>query len=178
MAHCGGFGILAAVLGVLFVAKLVRRIVRHRMGYGGGCGHRGGFGRRGFGRGPGGSWWLRGVFAKLDTTPGQEREIRNAIEDFQRTARDAKDGLRGARSHLATAMKGADLDESAFVQANATAEDAATKVKDAMAAALRRVHAVLDPHQRTRLADLIERGRGGWRRGGGGFGGPYRDAAM
>lgn len=177
MAHCGGLGIVAAVLGVIFVARLVRRLVFYRMGYaGGGCGprgfRRGPFGR---GRGPGGSWWLRAVFSKLDTTPGQEREIRSAIEDFQRTAYEAKDGLRGARSHLATAIKSPEFDESAVVQANATAEDATTKVKDAMAAALRRVHAVLDPHQRARLADLLERGPRDFR---GGWGGPYRGGAV
>jgi len=109
---------------------------------------------------------------KLDTTPGQEREIRSAIEDFQREAYAAKDGLKGAREHLARAMGHDEFDESAVVEARATAEDATGKVKDALASALRRVHAVLDSKQRERLAALLARGP----RSSGGWGGPYRDA--
>lgn len=185
MAHCGGFGIAAGILGAVMLFKLVRALVwRRRMmhfaGYeGGGCGHRGrGWGgppwaRRGWSRGPGNSFWLRAVFAKLDTTPGQEREIRSAIEDFQREAHGAKDGLRGARTKLAEAIGPDELDESKLVEARATAEDVTGKVKDAFAASLRRIHAILDPKQRERLAELLAKGprfRGGW-------GGPYRDAA-
>lgn len=184
MAHCGGFGVAAGILGAVMLFKLVRALVwRRRMmhfggGYerGGGCGHRGFRGRWGGGpwaRGPGNSFWLRAIFAKLDTTPGQEREIRSAIEDFQREAHGAKDGLRDARGKLAEAIGPDELDESKLVEARATAEDVTGKVKDAFAASLRRIHAVLDPKQRERLAELLAKGprfRGGW-------GGPYRDAA-
>jgi len=47
-------------------------------------------------------------------------------------------------------------------------------MKEALAGALRRIHAILDPRQRERLAEILSRGpryRGGW-------GGPYRDAAI
>ncbi len=179
MAHCGGFGLAAGIIGAVMVFKLIRALFwRRRMmhyGYeGGGC-HRGGFGRRGwggpFGRGPGGSFWLRMLFSRLDTTPGQEREIRSAIEDFQREARTAKEGLGGAREKLAQAFGGEQLDESVLIEAQASAEDVTGKVKEAFAAALRRVHAVPDPKQRERMAELIAKGPGfrGW-------GGPYRGA--
>ena len=164
MALCG-IGIAAGVIGV--VALVRRFILARRFG-----GRR--FGGHGWGRGPGASFWLRAIFARLDTTPGQEREIRSAIEEFQTQARSAKDGLKGAREHLAKAMGGGAFDESALIEASATAEDASGKVKDALAAALRRIHGVLDARQRERLAALLARGprfRGGW-------GGPYRDAAI
>ncbi|MBX3227906.1 MAG: periplasmic heavy metal sensor [Labilithrix sp.] len=172
MALCG-IGIAAGVIGVV---ALVRRFLfrRHYARFGGGgyaCGPRGGARWR---RGPGGSFWLRAVFARLDTTPGQEREIRSAIEDFQTQARAAKEGLKGAREHLAKAVGAEAFDESALVEASATAEDATGKVKEALAATLRRIHAVLDAHQRERLAELLARGprfRARW-------GGPYRDAAV
>ncbi|MFO0739291.1 MAG: periplasmic heavy metal sensor [Labilithrix sp.] len=180
MAHCGGFGIAAGIIGAVMVWKLVRALFwRRRMmhyGHGGDCGRRGhlrgGWGGPPWMRGPGSSFWLRAIFSKLDTTPGQEREIRSAIEDFQREARAAKDGLTGAREKLAQAFGASDLDEAALVEARASAEDVTDKVKDAFAGALRRIHAVLDPKQRERLAELIAKGPRfrSW-------GGPYRDAS-
>jgi uncharacterized membrane protein len=179
MAHCGGFGIAAGIIGAVLLFKLVRGLVwrrryMHFAGYegGGGCGPRG-FRRGPWARGPGGSWWLRAVFAKLDTTPGQEREIRSALEDFQREAKSAKDGFKGAREKLAQAFGPNEIDESVLVEARASAEDVTGKVKDSFAGALRRIHAVLDPKQRERLAELIAKGPRfrSW-------GGPYRDASV
>ena len=143
-------------------------------GYAGGCGSRGRWGGGPpWARGPGNSFWLRAIFSKLDTTPGQEREIRSAIEDFQREARTAKDGLKGAREKLAQAFGPEALDEAVLIEARASAEDVTDKVKDAFATALRRIHGVLDPKQRERLAELLEKGPR-FRR----WGGPYRDASV
>ncbi|HVH46626.1 MAG TPA: periplasmic heavy metal sensor [Labilithrix sp.] len=149
--------------------------------HGGGCrgeagedghGHRG-WGRwGGFGRGPGRSFWLRGLFARLDTTPGQEREIRAAIEEFQTAARGAKDGLKDARADLARAIGSETFDEVAVAEASARVDGATSHVKDALTAALKRAHGVLDAHQRQRLAELLTNGPGFGRRG---WGSPYRD---
>ena len=124
--------------------------------------------------GPGGSFWLRGLFARLDTTPGQEREIRAAIEEFQTAARAAKDGLRTVRGDLARAVRGESFDEVAAGEASVRANVATSAIKDALEASLKRVHAVLDAHQRERLAELLEEGPGFGRR----WGNPYRDAAL
>jgi Spy/CpxP family protein refolding chaperone len=149
-------------------------------GGGGGGDHYSGWGRRGgfgggFGGGPGGSFWLRALFSRLDTTPGQEKEIRSAIEDFQRTAREAKEGLKSARENLANAIKGEEVDEVALGEANNRADATATQIKDALTNALKRVHATLDANQRGRLADLLAKGPGFGRRG---WGNPYRDASL
>jgi Spy/CpxP family protein refolding chaperone len=123
---------------------------------------------RGRGGGPGRSRFLRGIFARLDTTPGQEREIRAAIEELQTQARSAREKVRGAREGLARALRGDAVDDAAFVELRARAEDVASEMHRAFEAALRRVHAILDPAQRERLAALLERGPfGRW-------GGPYR----
>ncbi|MBX3260651.1 MAG: periplasmic heavy metal sensor [Labilithrix sp.] len=194
---------MAALAGVIGVFAVVRGLALHRRFGGGGgpwalaaCGPsfggrggrcdgrdaagwgRGGWGRRGWGGwgrsgGLGGSFWLRAVFARLDTTPGQEREIRGALEDLQRTARDARDGLKGARADLARAVRGESFDRDAAAEAGGRADAAVATAKDAALSALERVHAVLDPHQRERLAALLAEGPGGGRR----RGGPYRDAA-
>ncbi len=130
------------------------------------------------GGGVGRSFWLRGIFARLDTTPGQEREIRSAIEELQRVAREAKDGLRDARDDLSKAVLGDTFDDFAVGHASERADAAASKVKEAFGAALKRVHAVLDRGQRERLAAILARGpRWGGSRAGfapPGFGGPYR----
>src|SRR5262245_53421455 len=107
MALCS-IAIAAGVVGLFAVAK--RWIFRRRFapwafsacgpGFGdhGGCGRWANRERHGFedwsrGAGRAGrSFWLRGVFSRLDTTPGQEREIRSAIEELQKSAREARNG--------------------------------------------------------------------------------------
>ena len=126
-------------------------------------------GRRGGGIGR--SLWLRHVFARLDTTPGQEREIRSAIEDLREQARDARAGAKDAREDLANAVRGDSFDDAAFGKAESRADATIAQMKGAFAAALQRIHAVLDPHQRERLADLLAKGPGFRSRGGT----PYRD---
>ncbi|MDB4943100.1 MAG: hypothetical protein JWP97_2634 [Labilithrix sp.] len=180
----------AGVFGILSIAKgmfLRRRFARLAFD-GGGCGprgsapfgghHRGGRGwapwaRRGIGR----SFWLRAVFARLDTTPGQEREIRAALEDMQERARDAKTSLPEARTNVARAVRGDEVDLGALEAASARLDATSEMMKDAFNGALKRIHAVLDSRQRERLADLIGKGFGhrGWGRNeGSGEGGPYR----
>lgn len=191
----GVVGVVAAVRGLMF-----RRRFRaygpwafaacgptlgagcHGAGYGDGDRHdsrrrrdRGWGGGFGFAAGPGGSFWLRALFARLDTTPGQEREIRAAIEELQSTARDAKAGIMAGREELATAVGGESFDESALGEASGRADAAAARVKDAFAVTLKRIHAVLDARQRERLAELLAKGPGFRRRG---WGNPYRDAAV
>ena len=144
MALCS-IGIAAGIIGVVLLVK--RAFFRRRFGYGGGgCGHRGHWRGRhgGGGYGPGRSWWLRGLFARLDTTPGQEREIRSAIEEVQRVAREAKQGVFGSRENIAKAVAGDVFDPSAIDDASAQLDAATARVKEAFRASLEKVHAVLD----------------------------------
>jgi Spy/CpxP family protein refolding chaperone len=194
MALCS----IAVAVGIVGVVALVKRAFFRRrwmmgmtggapwgMAYAGGCGsgfggHRppewGGSppwsrGSRGAGSGPGGSFWLRAVFSKLDTTPGQEKEIRAAVEEVQREAREAKDELRASREGVARAVAGETFDEIAIGEASVKLDAATARVKNAMEASLRRIHAVLDARQRERLAELLERGPRP-------FGGPYRSGGI
>jgi hypothetical protein len=124
----------------------------------------------GFRRGPGRSFWLRALFARLDTTPGQEREIRAAIEEFQTAAWAAKDGVKEARNDVGRAIGGESFDDSAIAEASARFDTTALHVREALTAALKRVHAVLDDKQRQRLAELLTKERPF----GPPWGGPYR----
>jgi len=196
MAMCS----IAVAAGILGVVAMVKGLVfRRRFGHlafaGGPCGGGafGGYGGEGEGRswggrgfrrwgrgghggGIGGSFWLRMLYARLDTTPGQEREIRAALEELRERARDAKLGMLETRENLGRSVAGEEFDTSAFESVSARLDATSEKMKDAAASALKRIHGVLDPKQRERLADLISKGAfGRWSRGGGG--GPYRGGA-
>jgi Spy/CpxP family protein refolding chaperone len=186
---CSTIAVTAGIVGVLVLVKALfrRRFARACGGGHAACGpsfYDGHDGPRGFGgwggfrRGPGKSFWLRALFSRLDTTPGQEREIRAAIEEFQKTAREAKEGLTATRTDIARAVAGESFDDVAIAEAGTRVDDVSTKVKEAFASAMKKVHAVLDPKQRERLADLLTNGPGWGRWGrGGGWGGPYRGGA-
>jgi Spy/CpxP family protein refolding chaperone len=134
-------------------------------GGGAGAGHSGGIG---------GSFWLRMLYTRLDTTPGQEREIRAAIEELRERARDAKSGMLETRESLGKSIAGEEFDTAAFEAVSARVDATSEKMKDAASSALKRIHGVLDAKQRERLADLVSNGAfGRWGRRGGG-GGPYR----
>lgn len=197
MAMCS-IAVAAGILGVVALVKglVFRRRFAHMAFAGGPCGG-GGFGgyggagdgppwggggfrrwgRGGRGGGIGGSFWLRMLYARLDTTPGQEREIRAALEELRERARDAKSGMLETRENLGKSVAGEEFDTSAFEAVSARLDATSEKMKDAAASALKRIHGVLDPKQRERLADLVSKGAfGRWSRGGDG-GGPYRGGA-
>lgn len=188
---------LAIAAGVIGATILVKRLVfwRHFGRGGGGCGPRGlvgsgprwsrdgagcradagegGEGRGRWGRfrhGPGRSFWLRAVFSQLDTTPGQEREIRSAVEDFQIALRQSKEQAKVAKADVAKAIAGDAFDDAAIEEASAKLDATAAQAKNAFTASLKRIHAILDDKQRARLAELLSKDRPF----GGGGGHPYR----
>ena len=188
---------LGFLFGTVCLVALVKVMRRSRWGwghraafasYGGGCGygsHRGfgGHGHGGWGddrdvgwrggRG-GGGFVLRSIFERLDTTPGQEKVIRGALDDLRAKARAVKDDARGGREELARALRGESIDVETLGTIASRASGAVDSLRDAAIGAVVEVHGALDARQRAILADLIERGPrfGGWR----GRRGPYRDA--
>ncbi len=161
MALCS----IAIAAGILGVVGLLKGLM-FRGGHACGHGH-GRFRERGIGR----SFWLRRLFTRLDTTPGQEREIRDALEALRDRARDAKSGLGSTRESLGRAVAGESFDDGAFEAVSAQVDATTEKMKDAFASALKRIHAVLDVKQRERLAEIV--GKGGFGRWNRSFG-PYR----
>ncbi|MBX3188423.1 MAG: periplasmic heavy metal sensor [Labilithrix sp.] len=164
-------GSIAIAVGVLAVFGVAKRLVLRRFFRPRACHPRWAGGRRGFGR----SFWLRALFARLDTTPGQEREIRAALEDLRDRARDAKTDLTPSRESLGKAIAGESFDVGAYEAASARLDATSEKIKDAFRGALERIHGVLDPKQRARLAEILSKGGlGAWGSGLHGHGGPYR----
>ncbi len=209
------FGFLFGTLCLIGLIKVARHgrgygCGGYGRGYGGGWGHRdprgwhghdygrGHFGGddEGFGGGwrgrvrgyGGGRFFLRAMFERLDTTPGQEKVIQQAFEDLREKGRAAKNDMKTARAEIAKAMRSTSFDEVSVGTATAQVEAVMDSMRKAGIDAFAKVHEALDERQRGLLADFIENGprfrdfagnwgnRGGWGNHGNhpNEGGPYR----
>jgi hypothetical protein len=144
----------------------------HSRGHGwGGDEAREGGGRWGGGQGWGGqSFWLRGLFGRLDTTPGQEKVIRQAAQEIFAAGAPLKSELEDTRRDIARAVRTGTVDAVAMGELFARHDEKLREARQAFVGALAKVSEALDEDQRKRLADLIDRQGQGWS----GFGGPYR----
>lgn len=187
---------LGFIIGTVCLVGLIKVLRWNRRGYGyGACGGRGfhghgghghhhhqhgGWGRGGWRRGGGSGLWLRGLFERLDTSPGQEKVIKKSVEDLFQSTRNLRGELDESRRDAARAMRGASVDEVALGEAFARQDEKLREIRKSIVGALANVHEALDEDQRNRLADMLERGLGGeerWGRFGGAAGhgdGPYR----
>ena len=119
----------------------------------GGCGPRGRHRRgRRFGK-----RWMRGLFERLDTTPGQEKVIRQALEDVMDEAGRARRAVPTMRSSIGAAFGSETLEESALEEAMAPADEGLARVRESLKGALGRIHEVLDDQQRQTLARWLSR---------------------
>ncbi len=161
--------------GALCLIGLISVIRRGRRGYyGRGChGGRRGWGHHGHARGRGrghGGGMLYGLFERLDTTPGQEKAIREAVDELVGAAREMKGEAKTSAGDIARVIREQEFDVEALGTAFSRQDDKLRELQKAFAGALARIHDALDDEQRKRLAGLLESVSGG------GFGGwgPYR----
>jgi len=112
---------------------------------------------------------LRRLFEELDTTPGQEREIRAAVDDVTAAAGNLKDRLFDSRADLGKAFGTEAFDEETMAELLTRHDEPLDELRRAVVGGLARVHAALDPEQRQRLAHWLQRTRR--------WGGPYRSPA-
>ena len=110
---------------------------------------------------PRGPHHLYGVLARLDTTPGQEKVIRSAVEDFVDSLRERGRLLRQSAEDIGRAVRGEQLDEALLGDIFARHDRLLAELRRDAVAALGRVHETLDEGQRRKLARLIE-SHGGW----------------
>lgn len=144
-----------------------------RHGWQGGHGWHGGHGQ-GWGGDTqsGGGFWLRGLFSRLDTTPGQEKVIKEAVGEVKAAMEAAGTELDQTRRDVASAIRSGTVDETGLGALFSRQDEKLRDVQKAFVTALGKVNAALDEDQRKRLAQMIDE-RGGIGRG---FGGPYRGA--
>lgn len=170
--------VIGTICLVMLVSTVRRRHAYHAFAHGGwgdpfGTGH----GPRGrypgfpppwaFGGGVRGM--LRGLFHRLETTPGQEKAIVEEANRLRDAVRDGTKELRESRDDVARAIGGDVFDEAALAAAYAKHDAAMARVREAGSAALARLHEVLDAEQRKTLAETV--GHGFFARR---WGGPYR----
>jgi hypothetical protein len=109
-------------------------------------------------------FFLRRVFQALDTTPGQEKVIRSAVEELLEVTRKHRGELQKTREDIARAMRSPSFDETVMGELFARHDASLDALRKAGVGALAKVHEALDEEQRKRLADMIERAGGfGWR---------------
>lgn len=148
-----GFFIGAACL--VGLAVVARR--GHHYGHGyrhGGC--------HPMGRGLGGRFFFRRVLERLDTTPGQEKLIREAVSDLKAEAWDLRAEVRATRADLAQAFRAPELDAALLDRVFGKHDEVIAKLRASMRKAADKMHGTLDEHQRKQLADMIESGPWGF----------------
>lgn len=114
-----------------------------------------------------GRHWLRFIFDRLDTSPGQERVMRAAFDDVAERGYATLDALHDARRNLARAFREEELVAERVVEELTRPDDALAELRRTLGARLAELHATLDPEQRARFADSLARSPRGSR-------GPYR----
>lgn len=163
----------ACVVGVM---RMMQRRMMWRAQFGGGygygahgpgpCGQRsGGFGppwaRRGWRRG---SWALRGLFERLETTPGQERAILAALDELRENRRALREELGQSRGDIARAIEGGLVDDTTLEETYARHNRTLARLRVSFNEALKKVVEALDEGQRKDLASMLEGRRSffGW----------------
>ncbi len=143
-------GTAAAI--ALYTAIKRRRYVRY---YYGGYQPRFPFGAR---RGLRGRGIMRGLFYRLETTPGQENAIIASLDEAFERLRGLKGDLGGTRREIGALVGSSTFDREAMqalITRHRSQLDAAT---DEALRTLERVHEVLDDSQRRELGALIAEG--------------------
>ena len=106
---------------------------------------------------------VRFLAARLGARPDQERVLSEEADALAAAISGARTDLASVRSELADLLSGPTLDAPAVASAIDRRLSRLAAVRARAAEGLARVHAALDPEQRTRLAEMVRSGPG-WRR--------------
>ena len=108
-----------------------------------------------FGRG---RFVLNRLLDRLDTTPGQEKVIREAVDTVLEDVHDARGELQATRADVAQAIRGETLDRGAIDGVFERHDRVIERVRQNALDSFGKVHETLDERQRKILAELIEAG--------------------
>ncbi|MGQ0508274.1 MAG: hypothetical protein ACT4TC_23490 [Myxococcaceae bacterium] len=101
-------------------------------------------------------WMLRWLYERLDTTPGQEKVIQEAVDELRQAGRKAATDLRNTGPDIAKALRGEQLDHEVLKQGFLRQDAQLEEVRRAVLVGLEKVHGALDARQREELAELFE----------------------
>lgn len=167
---------LGFIIGTVCLVGLIKVLRRGRGwyggwghgGWGGGCGHRG-YGDRagyGYGGGFGGGprrWFLRSLFERLETTPGQEKAILAALDELRENRRVVGEEAQQTRADLARAVSNGLIDDSTLEETFARHDRLLAQLRVSFVEALKKATEALDERQRKQVGDMLEGGRFGGR---------------
>ena len=138
------FGFIIGSACVVGLAMMAGRARRH--GFRHGHHRHGGFGKRALYR----------LLDRLDTTPGQEKAILAAIDDFRDRAREARGDLRDVRRRVADALRTEHFDEPAFAAIFDEPLRRMSTLRDDMSKTVAGIHETLTPKQREYISGIVE----------------------
>jgi len=101
---------------------------------------------------------LRFLAWKLELEEAQVSELAKVLNELKTERAQAAVDNRRSTSAFADGIAGETFDETKVSEAASLRVQTAERLRDAVVKALRRIHAVLDPEQRERLAYLIRTG--------------------
>jgi len=165
------FGFIIGTVCLIGLIKVLRR-GRGWHGYGYGYGPHGGhYGHMG---GGGSRWFLRGLFHRLETTPGQEKAIVAAIDELRENRRVIREELEHTRGDVARVVAGGLVEDNSLEDTFARQDRLLAQLRVSFVEAMKKITEVLDEGQRKQIADMLAGGF--FRRWGGG--GPYRGGSV
>jgi Spy/CpxP family protein refolding chaperone len=112
---------------------------------------------RGFRHGRG-RYFLNHLLDRLDSTPGQEKVIREAVDTLLDDIHDARRDFRGTRSDVADAIRAESLDRARMEGVFDRHDQVIDRVRQSALDAFSKVHETLDERQRKILAEIVESG--------------------
>jgi hypothetical protein len=101
---------------------------------------------------------LRFLAWRLDLDDAQTARLARILERLKLERAQASLDLRRAAADLADALESAELERAKVDAASELRNTASRRVQDAVARALEELHALLEPDQRARLAELLRTG--------------------
>jgi hypothetical protein len=167
----GGYAMFGFILGTVCLIALIKVLRRGRGWHGrwgyGGWGHRGYGHGYGYGPGPGYGgprrWFLRSMFERLETTPGQEKAILGALDELRGNRKVVYDEAQQTRADLARAVSSGLVDDATLEETFARHDRLLAQLRVAFVEALKKATEALDERQRKQVADMLEGGRFGSR---------------
>jgi hypothetical protein len=118
-------------------------------------------------------WFLRGIFERLETTPGQEKAILGAFDQLRENRRVVREELQRTREDFARVVSGGLVDDASFEETFARHDRLLAQLRVGLVEAVKTAVEALDESQRKQAARMLE---GGFFRGSSSWGGPYRGA--
>jgi Spy/CpxP family protein refolding chaperone len=100
------------------------------------------------------------IFSALDLTREQRRALRDLRTEWVDATRSARSSAHGMKEDVASVLRAETFDEGIVGASVARFDELADALKKATLSSLAKAHQILEPAQRQRLADLLERGRG------------------